>query len=182
MIPLCQAGFAYPEKAPALMPLGPPLPPTMFVAAVPAHTVLRFALVAVAAQESFHGISCGHKHGYTLCCCLLPKAVEEPISCRTQCGFAGAETKAHHRVKIVIDDVERRKIGPRTCQRAFRHHQINRCLRGDHPRDLNVQVGFALASGGATDSWIWAIYDNVGRIDWKAEQVAEIRHVLGVDV
>jgi len=25
--------------------------------AVPAHTVLRFALVAVAAQESFHGIS-----------------------------------------------------------------------------------------------------------------------------
>src|SRR5216684_2975052 len=127
-------------------------------------------------------ITRGHKHGYTLCCCLLPKAVEELISCRTQCGFAGAETKAHHRVQIVIDDVERRKIGPRSCQCAFRHHQINRCLRGDHPRHLNVQVGFALTSGGATDSWIGATYDNVGRIDWKAEQVAEIGHVLGVNV
>lgn len=57
MIPLCQAGLEYPGKAPALMPLGPPLPATMFVAADPAQTVLSVELVAVAAQESFQGIS-----------------------------------------------------------------------------------------------------------------------------
>src|SRR5215472_15412808 len=48
MVPLWKEGFAYTE-------LGPPLPPTMLFAV--AQTVFSVLLVALAAQESFHGIS-----------------------------------------------------------------------------------------------------------------------------